>query len=158
MIGDRIEVPDLVESIRGIRCWGMRGEVLCSINGTRWDYSEPLHAYCKGPGQMWFHVADDDEDHDCPGHPTSHGTCMNQIQPPCGIYAFKDLAFGREQYTKDDVLWGEVLLWGKHYTHEHGYRAEYARPACFYDRPGAEAFAVRYGVPLVPFPTARSLR
>lgn len=44
-----------------------------------------------------------------------------------GFHAFKTLEQCRHEYCGDNVIYGEVALWGEVYEHERGYRAECAR-------------------------------
>lgn len=55
--------------------------------------------------------------------------------PKChsGIHAFKTLARMRVEYAfYGNRVYGKVALWGRVYSHEHGYRAEFAYPTHLY--------------------------
>jgi len=77
----------------------------------------------------------------------------------CGIYSYKDPCRSASYHnprTFTMSVWGEILMWGNVYEHEHGYRAQYAWPsgfACMRDLRSirvAEGLAEAYGVGLIP--------
>jgi len=43
-------------------------------------------------------------------------------------------------------VWGVVELTGRAIRHEHGYRAQYARPVAIVYTPGCERAVTRYGL------------
>lgn len=52
----------------------------------------------------------------------------------CGIYAYKDptrAAAYHDPRNFASAIWGEILMWGNVYEHEHGFRAQYAWPSAF---------------------------
>lgn len=55
--------------------------------------------------------------------------------PKChsGVHAFKTLSRMRVEYGPNPrSVYGKVALWGRVYSHEHGYRAEFAYPTHIY--------------------------
>ena len=94
---------------------GAKGNLmLCSLTearrGTRWEPRKPLEARCPSG------------EHDAP-----RGECS------CGIYSHKSWAsaLDQAQYVAGAVI-GEVRLWGRVIEHEHGYRAQFARPTALW--------------------------
>jgi hypothetical protein len=84
----------------------------------------------------------------CPrGHAPPHPGCT------CGLHAHTDLPARAGSPWR--VL-GAVVLWGRVVVHEHGLRAEHARPVALLDEAGAHrpdlrrAAAGRHGIPLLP--------
>jgi hypothetical protein len=110
-------VPDAIEPIRAWRVWrastaDVTGHLtLHSLgNGTPWKPREMLEARCS----LGAHAA-----------PNAECTC--------GVYAHKTRkAAIRHARTIGGAVVGEVELWGKVVEHEHGYRAQYARPCALW--------------------------
>lgn len=165
--------PDVIEPIVGWRAWRWDDAGLSSITkGTRWLPGEALSAECvpdvsimMSTLHMWGYSPGQDllkpEPHAAPGSPTEHPGAH-----ACGIYAYSTpeacwrnlAAYGGAA----NVVLGEVLLSGRVYTHEHGYRAERARVGAIC-RPTSgtlatiwgdpvDALARFYGVPIIEFP------
>jgi hypothetical protein len=157
-----------VGPLQAFRYWYVRWEegqaVLQSLYyPTRWPPDAPLRASCeKKPGYLvaWtrklFAVQ-------TTAHPSPASECW------CGIYALKQLE-GIEHRELLPQLYqpgpdrgvhviGVVLLWGRVIQHEHGYRAEYARPLRLLTGPPdgrcgdidrlLAAASRRYAIPLV---------
>jgi hypothetical protein len=108
-------VPDAIEPIRAWRAWRSSAEadgslVLQSLThaggGTRWPPGDTLQAGCA-----------------VKAHQAPNGACT------CGIYAHKtrEAAIAQAAGAAGTVV-GEVELWGAVVEHEHGYRAQWARP------------------------------
>ena len=108
-------VPDAIEPIRAWRAWRSSAEadgslVLQSLThaggGTRWPPGETLQARCA-----------------VKAHQAPNSACT------CGIYAHKtrEAAIAQAAGAPGTVV-GEVELWGAVVEHEHGYRAQWARP------------------------------
>lgn len=72
-----------------------------SVHLPRWDTMEPVTAYCG---------------HGC--EQTPGNSCANKIGNGCGIYAYKEPWPG---------INAEVLLWGRVFEYERGWRAEHAQ-------------------------------
>jgi hypothetical protein len=84
-----------------------------SGGGTAWPATKPLRAECSRYGAPGQHTAPD---------PSCH----------CGIYATYDLGTaGSYMYGGDSVL-GLVYGWSKVIPGSHGFRAEFAKPACLF--------------------------
>jgi hypothetical protein len=108
-------VPDAIEPIRAWRVWRSSTEadgslVLQSLThaggSTRWPPGETLQAGCA-----------------VKAHQAPNSACT------CGIYAHKtrEAAIAQAAGAPGAVV-GEVELWGAVVEHEHGYRAQWARP------------------------------
>lgn len=139
------EVLAKVASDVALESWGHLG-------GGSWPPYEPMHATHPG------HHDGYDYEPDTP--PVS--------QCGCGIWAFRDLAWLREQFEHFgssagyEYVCGTVALWGKVIVSTHGYRAEYAYPQELeyicreeptdINRGVATAIGRRYGVPCVAMP------
>src|SRR4051812_13449700 len=106
--------PDAIEPIRAWRVWrasidGVAGQATLHSLADRWTPWRPgetLEARCPSGA----HLA-----------PSAECTC--------GVYAHKTrkAAIKHARMVSGAIL-GEVELWGKVVEHEHGYRAQYARP------------------------------
>ena len=69
----------------------------------------------------------------CPKHT---GGVAPYSNCPCGIYGYNELHAADRSYhshasLRQAVVFGKVALWGTIFTHELGYRAEYAYPLEF---------------------------
>jgi hypothetical protein len=71
----------------------------------------------------------------------------------CGIYATSTLrdpgAAWRSGPHYEHHMIGAVALWGRVVEHEHGYRAQHARPVALLDGPGAQEVADAYAIPVL---------
>lgn len=151
MIGEAATaIPDVIEPIRGYRMWRLvlsKGAlVLASANDTVWSPGEPLTASCV---DRWGYDSTAGLDlHTAPSAPHAHDG-----SPGCGIYAFKELRPGLEQFGTTQV-WGEVELWGQVYEHDAGYRAQFARPVRLFRSDGlpVDWLAARYGTEVADWP------
>lgn len=147
VIGDtEIEIPDLAEPIVAWRCWALTGDdttpVLQSpasgivwppVSGWDSDVIRDrdrnfISAYCRN------------KDHPCESAPSAN--TKGHIGVGCGIYAYKTIEAlswdwplsGMSRYTPLNtnppwtrLVWGRVLLWGRVFEHDRGYRAQFAR-------------------------------
>lgn len=131
-----------VDAIIGYRAWlpvALNGEVrLRSLTGATWQPREDLRADC-----AWrkFHK------HTPPGDFCS-----------CGIWAYEDhdVLMRNVFFRRNELLFGEVGLWGDVARHDTGYRAEFARVMGVFVPHGegprqniARLVADQYGVPLL---------
>ena len=128
----------VIGPLQAYRCWRAEWQdgvpVLGSLfHSTTWPATGPLHAACeKRPGSLaaWIRRR-------------FWGSTDTHVAPAwgceCGIYAMAalkeepDLELSPHLYQRgplDRVLRvaGVVQLWGRVVQHEHGYRAEFARP------------------------------
>lgn len=137
-----MNVPDLVEPIVGYRSWRVRhidsaGRVihdpywplkgdaprLIGFMKTIWPIDRPLRATCER-GVYEFDS--------CPGTPcpplpaNNHSYRSPHASTFCGIHAYKRPPWD-EFHPGFGYVWGKVLLWGKTYEHEFGWRAEYGQ-------------------------------
>lgn len=158
----------VVGPLQGYRCWRVERDggqtVLRSLYyPTPWPAHGPLQASCESkPGLLgaWIrHVLSRDGVH----HPAPSWACQ------CGIYGLARFEHAetverapRSQRGRAVESWqvvGAVLLWGRVMQHEHGYRAEYARPLKLLalpallrtpeSRASIEAVAQRYALEIV---------
>lgn len=142
-----------------------------AINGTVYPWRETtvLEAECRMPSgafQRWANPAygatqtEPCTDPPCPpfktGYPNPH------YGHGCGIYAaktFEDLAtvWLMDSEKASNYIVGEVLLWGKVYEYDKGWRGQYAQPSVLYDngRPEVAELARRYGCEVRPFDRKR---
>lgn len=115
--------------VYGYRAWRPRGSGLYSFwGGGVWPDDRPKVGLCwRNFLPVRVHVA--------PG--AGHN---------CGLYAWSEPP--EERYSPRGVnpVWGVVELAGKLAIHEHGYRAQYARPVAVEYVAGIEAIAERYGL------------
>jgi hypothetical protein len=108
-----LSAPDAIQPIRAWRVWkAVRmpdGSVLLGslVGRTAWPRGEAMRAHCRRSG-----------------HPAPSAGCS------CGIYAHRsrDAALQHARDSGPDLIVGEVELWGHVVEHEHGFRAERARP------------------------------
>ncbi len=182
MIGNlSIEIPDLAEPIKAWRCWNLDRPnewppLLRSPNsGVMWP---PVDGWgskvIRNPDRNFITATCQDVWGDpevscpcCPSpSPKGHGGSG------CGIYGYKtieDMAWdwplrGLSRYgqsftpvrvLRPPLVWGRVLLWGKVFEHDRGYRAEFGRVDSFVLVPGLGSLtrdqlsrsAAFYGVP-----------
>lgn len=161
--------PLVVGPLQGYRCWRVEWHgdepVLRSLYySTPWPARGPLRAACEnrpGPLVAWMRRF---LSHATATHPAPTWGCR------CGIYGLTRLD-GEEHlemspqvcqhglFGRSIQVFGVVLLWGRLIQHEHGYRAEYARPVRLLTVPAfvrgretqslLEAVADRYAVDLV---------
>ncbi len=157
-----------VGPIRAFRYWYVRWEehqpILQSLYyPTVWPPDGPLRASCeKKPGYVvsWIKrlLAINAQPHPAPA-----SECW------CGIYALKQLEGIEHRELLPQIyqpgpdrgvhVIGVVLLWGRVIQHEHGYRAEFARPLRLLTIPPGgrdreiesllNAASQRYAIPLV---------
>ena len=94
--------PDIAGAIIGWRAWrpGPSGSLLSLSRNEAWPVDRCLVARC--------------------GHAKHEAPASGCT---CGIYAFRS-----PLDTPPGLLVGQVKLWGRVIEHEHGYRAEFARP------------------------------
>lgn len=155
-----LKVPDLPEPIVGYRMWRAVGGHLLSGKFETWPRTGPLAARCRTDlyglpnWQKPF-----------PSGGISLSPHLLREGPParycgCGIYAEKSpqLPFWTGFLTGDYVS-GEVLLWGRVFEHERGWRAEFARPHRLYrlwrgglTEDSMQRLADAYGVEIVDPP------
>lgn len=133
----------------------MRGDVLLTsvyVEDAAWPQHEPLRCacYCRGASFAGAHYT-------------------GQCKGTCGIYAWSHGIIALEPIPHrawmeaKSLIHGEVNLWGVIHVHEYGYRAEIARPSCFYVSDGmsteqrirTELAAMQYDVPLMAIPVKR---
>ncbi len=157
-----------VGPLHAFRYWYVRWDegrpVLQSLYyPTVWPADTPLRASCeKKPGYVvsWFRKLFAMQ---TTTHPAPASECW------CGIYALKHLEGIEHRELLPQIyqpgpdrgvhVIGVVLLWGRVIQHEHGYRAEYARPLRLLTVPPGgrdreienllNAASHRYAIPLV---------
>ena len=134
--------PDAIEPIRAWRVWRASHDLvtgqlaLHSLEGTLWKPGEPLTARCSRGA-----------------HAAPNAQCG------CGVYAHKSRQAALEHARGlDRAVVGEVELWGKIVEHEHGYRAQYARPHALWlplvpDAPSTNLALHHYGLPVGMYDT-----
>jgi hypothetical protein len=100
-------IPDYISPIVGYRVWDWDATGLRSLNSERWFPGRALTAKCRTI------------DHESPADGCS-----------CGVYAAKNYQHLQKISSScvDDVVHGEVYLWGKVVEHDLGYRAQFAYP------------------------------
>jgi hypothetical protein len=155
----RVRVPDLPEPIVAYRAWRRLGKHLASALGGSdiWRPEEPLRARCLGGlygpplwrrGPMSFDYVEPE--------PPPHRSPA--LQCGCGIYGYKTAAHMEQtmgSLRSANIIVGEVLLWGRVFEHEEGWRGEFARPHRLWRLwgPGYEArlehLAAGYGAEIV---------
>lgn len=176
-VGD--PTPDVVEAIVGWRAWRWDDRGLASITkGTRWLPGEALRAECVQDTPMWGYARlaswgfmSHGESHATPqGHATPGRPEDHPGEHACGVYAYStpEACWENLGDSTGDMVLGQVLLSGRVFTHEHGYRAERARVGAIcrpVKKPTAtiwgdpiEALARFYGVPVIDFPLIASDR
>jgi hypothetical protein len=173
-------LPDVIEPIVGYRRW--RGSLSKGLQAEHRDFvfpidGGPLQAQCdpvyysNGPTAPM-------RPHQAPSHPgmTEHG------EHGCGIYAYATWEDAWRNFSTQSqgvssvwgdpspriLVYGEVQLWGTVWPHEHGYRAEYAKPSCLYimgdeeltvvGKSMVEMLGEAYGVPVVDCPMGKEER
>lgn len=140
-------VVDAIVGYRMWRAWAVDGVVhMSSVSRVEneWAPGKPLYTECQCiPPVRGFET-----------RPFSGGHT-------CGVYAWKDPLFPRTLRVLDPgtfiYIAGEVLLWGRVYVHERGYRSGAAKPSAFYvtnemsrrQRTFVELCALQWGVPVV---------
>jgi len=163
-----VTAPLVVGPLQGYRCWRVDREggqpILRSLyHSTAWPAAGPLQASCEAATHRltaWVrHVLS----RGAVGHAAPTWGCE------CGIYGCSRLddaaAIERGSQLPRGPLGdpcqvvGVVFLWGRVIQHEHGYRAEYARPLKLLAGPALwrgrevrlliEAVAHRYAIELV---------
>jgi hypothetical protein len=143
---------DLAEPIEAYRCWriggavGNRAVTLGALSfGVSWEpemtalpclESGQLYSFQRGYGNKAAPA--------CDGPPCGGDRYSNPgvVGHGCGIYALKSL-IGALANIGHDCVAGKVLLGGKVWPHENGYRAEKAKIAGLYG-PGAFSKYERY--------------
>ncbi len=142
MLGDMKNlIPDLVEAKVGWRTWDVkqsfdRPVLMSPIFKILWPwrFERSVQALCE--------------------HSAKERTKADVCR--CGINAFHSLQqLGCEEYV-DQIVWGQVELWGEVREYPGGYRAECARPISLWISPEAknaqelaENLAELYGCPAV---------
>jgi len=93
--------------------------------------------------------------HDCPSKPRR----LPHWLPDCGIYAYRTLDLAARDASRGwvatrTVLVARVVLWGRVFPHDDGYRGEWARIEALMDDGGGhvELPAALYRVPVEPLP------
>lgn len=86
------------------------------------------------------------------GHEAPHRDCN------CGFSAYYELP-AEPELPAPDAVWGVIAAWGRVVEHEHGFRAQYARPVALLDRENPLDYgeqgrrtaiaADAYGIPLL---------
>lgn len=159
----------VVGPLQAYRCWRVewQGEfpVLGSLfQSTIWPAATPLRAACeKQPGSVLAWIRRRFR-HATEVHPAPTWNCECGIYAMAGLKEDESLELSPYVYRRgpmDRVLRvaGVVQLWGRVVQHEHGYRAEYARPLKLLTVPSLarlpdtarllDAIATRYAVQLV---------
>ena len=139
---------DLAEPIEAYRCWrvggavGNRAVTLGALSfGVSWE-PEMTALPCMESGQLYsFQRGYEKAIPACFGPPCGGDKYSNPgvVGHGCGIYALKSLIGALSNMSHDCVV-GKVLLAGKVWPHENGYRAEKAKIAGLY---GPDTF-IRY--------------
>ncbi len=143
-----------IEPFLGYRAWEGRvddgmGKLFSWIKEPFWPLDAPIEAYC-AYGPEW-HL----------GNPSREPAPAPGCE--CGIHAWntpKTLIHYARRLSRYGLVCGEVYLWGTVIVHEHGWRAQFARPTAIYVPPDPkpnvvprlEAIARDYRVPLVAWP------
>lgn len=149
--GSEAMIPDLAEPISAWRCWIISGDkdtpvLLSPRQQITWPPVGGWDSHVIRGAQRNFVTARCNErsliNRDGPGCkecPSPDGD--NHYGVGCGLYGYKeigDLAWdfplnGLSRYRTgvwrplDIPVWGKVLLWGRVYEHNYGYRAQYGR-------------------------------
>jgi hypothetical protein len=143
-------IPDLVEPIKAYRLWHVTPYVgvqyprtLRALWGTS-DWTPGVQtARCNGYAETelgLYHLSKAIESGLLPidsfGDHCAEAPCAPELSGfhngfGCGIYAYKSVWDVALEWTtssnhNNTLVFGEVLLWGNTYEHEHGYRAQYA--------------------------------
>lgn len=157
-------IPDRIEPVVAYRYWSMNsginmGEehgILYSLGWSPfpWKPEEPQEAYhikLESILGAYFpsHTIDS-----CPGaRSTGH---------KCGFYGIKEKWYCDSiQQRSNEIISGQVYLWGLIVEHESGYRAQFAYPKCLYlDRKKDDEIrmvASNYKIPAIEPPDSRKL-
>jgi hypothetical protein len=139
--------------------WDCGQPVLQSIyHATPWPVEGPLQARCEKTPSVFSAWVRRLLSRRPKAHPAPTWACE------CGVYALSRLDGDGDldlsvQVNRGVHVAGEVLLWGRVIRHEHGYRAEYARPLKLMTVPSAlrdryighllAAAAERYAIQLI---------
>ena len=138
--------------VTGYRYWTIEtsqshGLATLGENGlSRWPVGEPMRARCRTESARSLR-------RDPRNDPTLPDPYMDYPHEApdvecgwCGIYALKLPEPGGD----DEMVHGQVRLWGRVIEHERGYRAELAYPSLLYNPPGGKlvpVIAELYGLP-----------
>lgn len=142
MIGEKLEVPDVIEPIYGFRCWQkiVGNEYLRSWHNSYTWRTGRNTAECIYTQQDNPHYPDWDK---IPG-----------VGCRCGFYSFNlDNRF-QDMWLSDNSPCGIVELTARVVIHQTGYRAEKAKVAAVFDVPWCDMkrVAETYQVPLISAP------
>lgn len=132
-----MEIPDFVEPVRAWRCWHL---IRHQEDPTWFRLRSPNRSIIWPPGGHLTAVCDGiiwpfggltssprPSPFPCDFGPSLHGGAG------CGIYGFKTIPRLAQDYpiwgggVGAERVWGEVLLWGRVFEHDLGYRGEFAR-------------------------------
>ena len=191
MIGkNHTVIPDLAEPITAWRCWIIGGDEATPIlrspqSGTPWPpVKEWGSKVIRDPDRNFITASCNDRLRPvssatpCRSCPSSSADGHHGVG--CGIYGYKTvggLAWdfappGMSRYRPitsaawQTIVWGKVLLWGRVYEHDHGYRGEFARVEELVvveglppriGMPRVEQLAEFYSVPITVLPASTRL-
>lgn len=130
------QIPDVVEPIVGYRSWLAERRsshpsslrLTSSFGRDSWEPGEAKVAQC-GNYRIFK------EDRATRGISCSESPSRSKLGHHgfgCGIYAYKDpcrAAAYHDPARFGSSVWGEILMWGNVYEHEHGFRAQFAIPS-----------------------------
>jgi hypothetical protein len=172
-LGTQMEVPDVAEPVLGFRCWDYSDEFngIFSLHGVwrLWPSNTEFKAICakyvyEGNWERWQrkssskelleNFGDGNGNFVHPAEAYKHRAPSKQCQ--CGIYAAYDanIVIG---YADTVRVFGLIAAWGLVIPASNGFRAEYAKPVCFFDieqmhtveRRKLKAVADNYSVPFI---------
>jgi len=141
------QIPDVAEPIVGYRSWLVEHQGIFNRNGFvkmpcgparlmssfGHDFWEPGEAMVARCGNSQIAVQDRiTKGRECDESPSRSKQGHHGFG--CGIYAYKDptrAAAYHNPASFKNAVWGEILMWGNVYEHEHGFRAQYAWPSAF---------------------------
>ena len=133
------QIPDVAEPIRGYRTWSVEYRESHSFGGPlsgpfrltssfgrgAWKPDDPVIAEC-GNSSI------DSVDRKTRGRACGESPSRSKeghYGYGCGIYSYRDPVRAASYHNPSSFknsIWGEILMWGNVYEHEHGYRAQYA--------------------------------
>lgn len=154
------------EPVLGLRTWQISPGVRPALTGTTikdgWNLDAPTRAVCRRDefrelfvrviqyGGARFAGIPEGYEYVAGEHDAPHNFCR------CGLYAYN---FEHPLVeVSGSMAHGAVIGWGRIILHEHGWRAEFARPVAFYGRgnrdlsinPAFEAIRTQLEAPLIP--------
>lgn len=120
-------IPDRIDPVVAYRCWNISYLELVPIGYLyssgwtilKWEPMIPISAKHFALAPVYTPIKED----------RIHNFSECSALYKCGIYGEKSL---NNTSSLDEIVLGQVYLWGLIVEHELGYRAQYAYPKCLY--------------------------